>query len=525
MITRHFIDVRNPDGTTRRVHYRRAGQGPAVLLVHQSPRSSLEYEALMHKWADGFTLFAPDTPGFGSSDPLPMDRPEVEDYADAAVAFIDALGLEKPGAYGFHSGAITLITAVKRHPERFGALAAVGYAVWMEAEKAAFAENYTPPFVAQPYGEHLTWLWSRILEQTWFFPWYRAHPDVRLTRPTDDPAEVHPIVMEMLQAGDNYRRGYGAVLRANRDVPKDGRSPPVLITAYDGDPLQGHIARLGELPSNWQAYPLSTAEEVEAACRDHLEKHVTALPPAISDASDEGFVHVRTPAFDGLLHWQGDRSSGDVMLHGPGSSAAALAARRAGLGALRLDLPGHGLSDDWPAGMVPSLDDWVAAVAVALPDGPVRLLAEDWSGLLALAVASADDRVTAVEVQDGHLPLAEQAAEWRERALTDIGPDRFGAYLLKAWQATRASLFFWPWFKASRESAIPFDPASADPAQLRLQHLAVMQGRASQRLLDVLIDADRTLLLRKVGMPVRWHLADWAQSRADVWKPAQQGEV
>lgn len=40
-IFRHFIRVGN-----RRVHYRRAGSGPSLLMVHQSPRSSAEYEPL-----------------------------------------------------------------------------------------------------------------------------------------------------------------------------------------------------------------------------------------------------------------------------------------------------------------------------------------------------------------------------------------------------------------------------------------------------------------------------------------------
>ena len=61
-ITRHFIRVGN-----RRVHYRKAGSGPTLLMVHQSPRSSAEYEPLMEKWAQHFTCIAPDTPGFGQS--------------------------------------------------------------------------------------------------------------------------------------------------------------------------------------------------------------------------------------------------------------------------------------------------------------------------------------------------------------------------------------------------------------------------------------------------------------------------
>ncbi len=512
MISRHFVDV-----GARRVHYRRAGTGPAVLLVHQSPRSSLEYEPLMRRWAAHFTLFAPDTPGFGASDPLPIDRPEVADYADAAVGFVDALGLGPVGAYGFHSGAITLITAAARHPGRFAAVAAVGYAVWTEAEKAAFAAAYTPPFVPQPYGEHLAWLWSRVLEQSWFFPWYRADPEARLGRPHDDPALAHQIVMEMLEAGDDYRRGYSAVLRAARDIPA-GDATPTLITAYDGDPLQPHLARLGTLPPTWQACALPTPEAVEQACRTHLERHAAPPPPAIDDAVDQGFVRVAGGGFDGLLHYRGPRDAGVVALHAPGGSAALIGEA----GILCLDLPGHGLSDDWPDGAGVTLDHWAGAVAEMLPGTPVRLIGHGWSGLLALAVAAQAPQVTAVEVRDGHLPPPADAARWIDE-LTDLTPDRFGAYLQAAWQAARARHFFWPWFDASAANAIPFDPAAVAPEALNRAHLAAMQARGGRRLLARLIAADRPALRRAVDVPVAWPLAAWARTRTDIWRP--EGEA
>ena len=91
-ITRHFIRIGN-----RTVHYRKAGSGPILLMIHQSPRSSAEYEALMETWAPHFTCIAPDTPGFGQSDPLPGD-PDINDFAAAAHALLDALGILPHGS-------------------------------------------------------------------------------------------------------------------------------------------------------------------------------------------------------------------------------------------------------------------------------------------------------------------------------------------------------------------------------------------------------------------------------------------
>src|SRR5690606_14891693 len=69
-ITRHFAYTQ--DG--RRIHYRRAGSGPPLVLLHASPSSSRVQIPLLRAWADDFTVIALDTPGFGLSDPLPGGR-------------------------------------------------------------------------------------------------------------------------------------------------------------------------------------------------------------------------------------------------------------------------------------------------------------------------------------------------------------------------------------------------------------------------------------------------------------------
>ena len=66
-IGRHFCQIGG-----RWLHYRRMGQGPAVLLMHQTPQSSQTLEPLMRLLAPYCTAIAVDTPGFGQSEPLPQ---------------------------------------------------------------------------------------------------------------------------------------------------------------------------------------------------------------------------------------------------------------------------------------------------------------------------------------------------------------------------------------------------------------------------------------------------------------------
>lgn len=518
-ITRHFVDVGQ-----RRVHYRRAGSGPPLLMVHQSPRSSAEYDALIAAWADHFTIIAPDTPGFGQSDPLPArERPEVEDFADAVVELLDALGLPQVGAYGFHSGAIILVTAARRHPGRFTAVAANGYAVWLPEERAIFGERYTPPFLPSAYGEHLTWAWNRILEQSWFFPWYDVRPGARLSVAHDDPRLVHETVMDLLAAGDAYRLGYAAVLRASRDVPGPADpTPPVLITAAEPDPLHAHLERLGTLPANWRKQPGPTRAATDALCLDHLRAHPAPSAPALlPEAADAGFVRVEAAGFAGLIHWRGARGGARLLIPAPGSAASV---QNLDPASLSIDLPGHGLSDDWPAGTAPSPAAWatVAAAAARTLSPALDVVAgAGWAALLAIDVAARLGVRTAQAV-DGVLPLPGDAAGFVAADLPDIAPERHGGHLTRAWDSVRARHFFWPWFRASGATAIPFDPAALDPARLALLHLAAMRAVRGRDLLAALAGVDRQRLLQDAaiaGTEVRWPLPDWATAREDVWRP------
>ncbi|MCE2843460.1 MAG: alpha/beta fold hydrolase [Novosphingobium sp.] len=448
-ITRHYLTL-GSGASKRRVHYRRAGTGPELLLVHQSPRSGGEYEELMQRWGAHFTCIAPDTPGFGQSEPLAKASPDINDYADAIVEFIAAMGLEQVPAYGFHSGAIILITALKRHPQLFSGIAAGGYGVWTEAEKAAFGANYTPPFLPLPYGEHLVWAWNRILEQAWFFPWYDARNETRMRNAHDDPARVHDIIMEILDAGDSFRHGYAAVLAASRDIPPpDSFTAPVFITAYDGDPMQAHIDRLGEMPASWSAQKVRTPDDQTAVSLEFLQTLPTG--PSIEPKADghQGFITVSTPSFTGQLHWRRAATGAQDVLqvHGPGEALDCIA-----ISGTAIDLPGHGLSSPWP-GEAPT--DWAP-----------------WAEVIAAARAALG--VSAVALPP--VPLGDPA-----RLFPDFTPDRFGAYLTRAWSIARARHFFAPWYEGNAAHAIPFAPEDIALDRLATECRALVRASAASQ--------------------------------------------
>jgi haloalkane dehalogenase len=440
MMSRHVVTV-----GSRRVHYRRCGSGPALLMIHQSPRSSAEYEDLMRQWGAHFTCIAPDSPGFGQSTPLPGE-PTIDDFADSIVAFMDAIGLTRVAAYGFHSGGIILINAMKRYPERFVAMAVGGYAVWTADETRIFSEHYLPPFLPSAYGEHLVWLWNRILEQGWFFPWFDARPETRMRAPHADLPYIHDIVLDVLASGDAYRAGYGAVLRAKRDVPPvDAQVPPVLISAYDGDPLQAHIDRLGPMPASWTAQKVATPKDHHDLSLDFLRGNAIGATPPLVEVRDEGFVRITAGGFNGLIHWSGGREAERVTIPAPGRSAALIDGPA-------LDPPGHGLSDGWP-GQAP--EDWAS-----------------WRAVIDASCAALGHHSVVYET----IPVGDPA-----QLFPDLTPDRFGTYLVQAWAQARSAHLFSPWYAVDGGHVVPFDPIDLAPEQLAAEHQALIQSANSAR--------------------------------------------
>ena len=438
MITRHILTLE----TGRRVHYRRCGEGPALLMIHQSPRSSAEYVELMERWGERFTCIAPDTPGFGQSDPLPGES-EIGKFADALAAFAAAIGLKRCAAYGFHSGGIIAVTALKRHPALFSCLAVGGYAIWTADEIALFGDRYLPPLRPSPYGEHLIWLWNRMLEQSWFFPWFDLRDEARLSVAHADTDKVHRAVMEMLDAGDAYRAGYGAVLRAPRDIPPpDAASPPVLITAYDGDSLQSHIERLGAMPAGWEAHKVATPAAQHEASLAFLCAHAAAEPaPFPVEDAEEGWI----PIGGGLIHWRGERGE-TLSLHRPAAELDDAGGR------LAIDAPGHGLSD--------AFDDPMAAIAGAA--GALGAPLIRWPGP----------------------PPGDP-----ERLYPDLAPQRFGEHLTRAWGAARAEALFAPWYAAERTRALRIDLDTLEPAAIaRRTRARLRAGEAARAYHNLLQD-------------------------------------
>lgn len=220
------------------VHYREAGAGPVLLLLHASPGSSKQLEPLIGRLARDFRVIAPDTPGNGDSAPLPLAQPLSEDYARAMLALLDVLGIEQAHVYGTHTGACIGSELALLAPERVGRLIQDGVAIFTPVEREELLARYAHPFEPDLEGTQLLRTFIFCRDQYVFFPWYardRAHlRNVGLPA----PRALHDWVLEVLKAATTYHLAY----RAAFAYPAEERLPlvrqPVLCVAAEDDPLR-----------------------------------------------------------------------------------------------------------------------------------------------------------------------------------------------------------------------------------------------------------------------------------------------
>jgi pimeloyl-ACP methyl ester carboxylesterase len=461
----------------RQVHYRRAGSGPPVVLLHQSPKSSEELIPLIEILAADFTVLAPDTPGYGLSDPIvpPDEEVEIDVFADAVAEFFDGMGLARAGLYGLHTGAAIATRFAARYPDRVMALVANGTLIKTADERADFLANYLPRFTPSWDGAHLAWAWSRMREQMIFFPWHRRDPSSRVCFPmTLEGLQVNTLAL--LEAGDNYRTAYGTAFSYRTEEDLADIVPPARFVCAQSDPLYPYLERFPTLPATAEIARVPDPQAGLQVTQRFFRDHVHGSPPATVPTADRprrlGSSMVRLPS--GRLHVRGNRDGTGrpvLILHEVGSSsrvhdvlAGGFIGRRP---VLIPDLPGHGESDAPLPGGNGIVDTLAAALAELIeeraPDG-VELIAIGDSAAIALALCEHAPRtIASLSLVNPAIVPADRIAEFEDNAVPSLCPDWGGGHLLTAWHCARDRDMFWPWFDKSAGAVLDQGLPAANP--------------------------------------------------------------
>jgi pimeloyl-ACP methyl ester carboxylesterase len=133
-----------------------------LVCLHQSPMSSRTFRPFLPEIGGDRSVYAPDTPGFGDSDP-PAERPSIADYAAAVGDLLDGLRLRQVDLLGYHTGtAIAAELAIAR-PVQVRRLVFVAVPAFDDTERAAFDARPWPVPIAED-GSHVVEEWRRTTQ-------------------------------------------------------------------------------------------------------------------------------------------------------------------------------------------------------------------------------------------------------------------------------------------------------------------------------------------------------------------------
>lgn len=133
------------------IHYRTAGSGPAIVLLHGVPKTGYHWRHLLPKLTPHYTVVVPDLRGLGDST-RPADGYDSATMSDDIAALMAHLGHTTYTVMGEDWGAVTGYHLAARHREHVNAL------VFTEALFSGYGfEDHTAltPQNTAPGGMHL----------------------------------------------------------------------------------------------------------------------------------------------------------------------------------------------------------------------------------------------------------------------------------------------------------------------------------------------------------------------------------
>jgi len=504
------------------VHYRSAGSGPPVILLHDSPRSSVLHLPMLEYLADRFTVIAIDTPGYGMSDRIDVaGQPEIPDFGDALARVIEGLGLERCPVYGVHtSSKITLSFAVK-HPQRVAVAILDGLSLPPGGKGAdpEFIRRYMAPFTVTDDGGYLAAEWTRVRDFGRWFPWFDRRAETRSMSDRADMAFTHGYAMDLFMAGADFSSAYGAAMRyAALPVVSQLKARTVFMCRED-DVLFRYLDDLPKpLPAGCTIEKLGTDRDAQRArIRAIFEEYADfkgaagfVAPDPLKDTPAEGQVlcgYVDLTHGQMLVRKAGSGKGRPIVYipdtpGGTGASEPILRALAQGRVAYALELPGTGESAPLPGPSSDSFAEAIAEAIAALGLSEVDLYAEHMASPLAVELAALKPALIKTLVLDG-LPVLSKA-ERRDMALRycpALEAHVHGTHFIDAWHMLRDLELQWPWYDGRRTAIRVIDP-EIDGERLYLLMLDVLKqmphyGEAAQAALAV----DVAALLPKVKAP------------------------
>jgi pimeloyl-ACP methyl ester carboxylesterase len=491
MITRHFLPLANG----HQVHYRRAGHGPPLLILHPSPNSSALMVPQIDAFAPHFTCIALDTPGYGLSTDFIDDPTELWAYADAMVSILDALGIGAAAVYGAATGGQIATQLARRYPQRVPLVMLDSVGDFSGALDHV-AEGYFQDITPRRDGTHLLRVWDMCRHLFVAFPWHSARGGDRLDVGVPAPTVIQQYVNDYLRAGPGYAKAYRAAMDVERWENTREIPVPTLLVRNGLSAVVKHtdalIAR--GLPDHITVVRADGPDRLTAlAAAAVASGRVAGLPapppPPTQTSSAVAIQNMHIPVShkgrSGSLRARVCFAGAGrplLALHDPAGSAALVepmllpyVGKRP---VIALDLPGNGESDNIidPANITSAAyAEIVVAALDALGLSEVDVIGRYSGAPVGMEMSFQRPALVKHLVQAAFMLFegAEQA-ELLAHYTPSVAPRWDGSHLVTGWGIMRDQALFWPWFKRTRAGIIWAD-AQLDPALIHTRVVELMK--------------------------------------------------
>jgi pimeloyl-ACP methyl ester carboxylesterase len=214
-------------GTWGQVHLR--GSKPVgesagdttLVLLHESPLSSRVWEKMLPFSGAYRQVLAPDTPGYGVSDPPEGPGHEIPDYAESILAAMESAGVGDMVVVGVHTGASIAIEMAQQSEQVRGVVLS-GVALLTPEQRAEYLANWTPPIELTSEGDQFDWALARY------------H---RIWGADTPPWMLNTAIGDLLSVWDRYFWGYQAAFRYDPEPALRLLKQPTLLLDAEGDLL------------------------------------------------------------------------------------------------------------------------------------------------------------------------------------------------------------------------------------------------------------------------------------------------
>ncbi len=131
------------------IHYRKAGEGPPVLLLHGLFAQKEQWDGVLCLLsAAGHAAIAPDLPGYGQSVGFPLDAYRLEKQVVLLDRMVKALAIARFDLGGNSMGGAIAVLYAQTHPHQVRSLALIeaplGIVGWGDGVKEAIFSGFNP---------------------------------------------------------------------------------------------------------------------------------------------------------------------------------------------------------------------------------------------------------------------------------------------------------------------------------------------------------------------------------------------